>query len=182
MNLEEKTLSRKEIYSGRIISVHLDEAELPDGSVTKREVVEHPGGVSVAVLTRENELIFVNQYRYPYHKVILELPAGKLEPGEDPFEAMQREQMEETGTLGENYVFLGDVYPSPGYCGEIIRLWACREKESGGSLQLDEDEFLTNRRIPLKEAVEMVLNGEVPDSKTQIGVLKTAALLKRGLL
>ncbi len=182
MKLYEKTLSVKPIYDGRIIHAHVDDVELENGTVTKREVVDHPGGVSVAVLTGKNELIFVRQFRYPYKKVLLELPAGKLEPGEDPFEAVKREQLEETGTKGDNYVSLGEVYPTPGYCGEIIRLWACRAAEGQQELSLDEDEFLDTERIPLDRAVEMVCNNEIPDAKTQIGILKTAFLVKNGLI
>lgn len=182
MKLYEKTLKVEPIYDGHIIHVHVDDVELENGAAAKREVVDHPGGVSVAVLTAENELIFVRQFRYPYKKVLLELPAGKLEPGEDPFGAMKREQAEETGTRGENYVSLGDVYPTPGYCGEIIRLWACREAGPRQDLRLDEDEFLATQRIPLDRAVEMVCNNEIPDAKTQIGVLKTAFLAKNGLI
>lgn len=182
MKLEEKTLSEQEIYKGRIIRVHVDDVELENGQAAKREVVDHPGGVSVAILTEKDELIFVRQFRYPYKEVLLELPAGKLEPGEDPFEAVKREQLEETGTTAEQYVSLGNVYPTPGYCGEIIRLWACRLTAETGALHLDEDEFLENERIPLDKAVEMVLNNEIPDAKTQIGILKTARLVERGLL
>ncbi|WP_217957762.1 NUDIX hydrolase [Acutalibacter muris] len=182
MELYEKTLSVQPIYDGRIIHAHVDDVELGNGAVTKREVVDHPGGVSVAVLTEKNELIFVRQFRYPYRKVLLELPAGKLETGEDPFEAMKREQLEETGTKGESYVSLGEVYPTPGYCGEIIRLWACRRTERQQELHLDEDEFLDIELIPLDKAVEMVLSNEIPDAKTQIGVLKTAFLVKNRLI
>ncbi len=182
MKLEEKTLAEQEIYKGRIIRVHVDDVELENGQPAKREVVDHPGGVSVAILTEKNELIFVRQFRYPYKEVLLELPAGKLEPGEDPFEAMKREQLEETGTTAERYVPLGSVYPTPGYCGEIIRLWACRLTGETGTLHLDDDEFLENERIPLEEAVEKVLRNEIPDAKTQIGILKTARLVERGLL
>ena len=182
MKLYKKTLSVKPIYDGRIIHAHVDDVELENGTVTKREVVDHPGGVSVAVLTGKNELIFVRQFRYPYKKVLLELPAGKLEPGEDPFEAVKREQLEETGTRGDNYISLGEVYPTPGYCGEIIRLWACRAAEGQQELSLDEDEFLDTERIPLDRAVEMVCNNEIPDAKTQIGILKTAFLIKNGLI
>ena len=182
MKLFEKTISEETIYTGRIIRVHVDDVELENGKTAKREVVEHPGGVSVAVLTEENQLIFVRQFRYPYHKVLLELPAGKLEPGEDPFEAMKREQMEETGTKGENYISLGEVYPTGGYCGEIIRLWACRAVGEQAELRLDEDEFLSTELIPLEKAVEMVCSNEIPDAKTQIGVMKTAYLVKKGLL
>lgn len=182
MKLFEKTLNVQPIFDGRIIHVHVDDVELENGTTTKREVVDHPGGVSVAILTENNELIFVRQFRYPYKKVLLELPAGKLEPGEDPFEAMKREQMEETGTQGENYISLGEVYPTGGYCGEIIRLWACRAVGQQHELHLDEDEFLDTELIPLDKAVEMVCNNEIPDAKTQIGILKTAQLVKKGLL
>lgn len=182
MKLFEKTISEKEIFDGKIIRVHHDEVELENGKTALREVVDHPGGVCVAVLTEKNELIFVRQFRYPYKEVLLELPAGKLEKGEDPFEAMKREQREETGTTGENYVFLGNVYPTPGYCGEIIRLWACRASAETSELHLDEDEFLQVERIALDKAVEMVLNNEIPDSKTQIGILKTAKLVERNML
>ena len=123
----------------------------------------------------------VHQYRYAMQQEQCELPEGKLEKGEDPFEAVKREQMEETGTTGENYISLGNLYPSPGYCGEIIRIWACRVAQKG-EMHLDEDEFLEVERIPLDKAVEMVLNNEIPDSKTQVGILKTAALVKAGKL
>ena len=182
MKLEEKKISEREIYQGKIIRVHVDGVELEDGTAAKREVVDHPGGVSVAVLTEKNELIFVRQFRYPYGEVLLELPAGKLEPGEDPFEAMKREQWEETGTTAEHYISLGTMYPTPGYAGEKIRLWACRLTDDEGALHLDADEFLTNERIPLQEAVDMVLRNEIPDGKTQIGILKTAKLVEKNLL
>ena len=182
MKLYETTKHEEVLYEGRIIRVHVDDIELENGMPAKREVVDHPGGVSVAILTGENELIFVRQFRYPYKKVLLELPAGKLEPGEDPFEAVKREQREETGTTAESYISLGEVYPTPGYCGEIIRLWACRVDQETGELHLDPDEFLQNLRIPLDQAVDMVLRNEIPDSKTQIGILKTAKLVERGLL
>ena len=168
MKLFEKTLTSETKFEGRIIKVLRDTVELENGKTSAREVVCHNGGVCVAALTEHNE-------------VLLELPAGKLEKGEDPFEAVKREQMEETGTTGENYISLGNLYPSPGYCGEIIRIWACRVAQKG-EMHLDEDEFLEVERIPLDKAVEMVLNNEIPDSKTQVGILKTAALIKAGKL
>lgn len=182
MKLYEETKKETLLYDGKIIRVHVDDVELENGKPAKREVVDHPGGVSVAILTEQNELIFVRQFRYPYKQVLLELPAGKLEPGEDPFEAVKREQREETGTAGEHYISLGNVYPTPGYCGEIIRLWACRATTDQGELDLDEDEFLATERIPLDKAVEMVCNNEIPDAKTQIGILKTAKLAEQGLI
>lgn len=181
MKLTEKTLEQEYLFHGRIIQVRLDKAELENGAVVNREVVEHPGGVSVAALTDNNELLFVRQFRYPYGEIMLELPAGKLEKGEDPFEALKREQKEETGTTGKNYIFLGNLYPTPGYCNEIIRLWACRV-DDWGEQNPDDDEFIEVEKIPLEKAVEMVLNNEIPDAKTQLGILKAAALVQSGKL
>lgn len=181
MKLYEKTLDRTDKFQGKIIDVHVDSVELENGKTSFREVVDHPGGVAVAAITEKDEILLVRQFRYPYKEVLTEIPAGKLEKGEDPFEAVKREQMEETGTFGENYIFLGNLYPSPGYCGEIIRIWACRISGQGDT-HLDEDEFVEVDRVPMEKAVEMVMNNEIPDSKTQVSILKTYALMKEGKL
>nr|WP_319489605.1 NUDIX hydrolase [uncultured Caproiciproducens sp.] len=179
MELNEKTLSRNNVYDGKILKFHVDKVELINGKTSTRECVDHPGGVTVAVLTEKNEIMLVRQFRYPYKEVVLEAPAGKLEHGEDPFEAMKREQKEETGTTGTHYVDLGRLYPSPGYSNEIIYLYACRA-DSFGDTAFDEDEFLETEKIPVDKAVHMVMNSEIPDAKTQVLVLKTAQLLKDG--
>ncbi len=181
MKLYEEKCGETKIFDGRVIHVHVDDVLLENGKKSKREVVDHNGGACVTVVSAKNEILLVRQFRYPYGEVLLEVPAGKLELGEDPFEGMKREQLEETGTTGTNYVSLGKLYPSPGYCGEIIYMWACRE-ETTGTLKLDEDEFLEVERIPISKAVEMVMNGEICDAKTQASVLKTAKLLKENLL
>lgn len=177
MNFEEKTLSTNEIYKGRIITLHVDEIELPDGSKASREVVEHSGGVCVAALTEENELFFVRQYRYPYKKVLLELPAGKLEKGEDPLEAGMRELEEECGVVAEKVISMGTVYPTVAYCSEIIYLFAAKGL-SRTKQHLDEGEFLDVEKIKVEKAVEMVMSGEISDSKTVALVLKINNLLK----
>ena len=179
MLLTEKTLSSKEIFNGKILHITHDEVALPDGSRAMREVVRHPGGVCVAALDKDNNLLFVRQFRYPYAEVVLELPAGKLEPGTTPLENGKRELLEETGAVGYSYITLGQVYPTPGYTDEIIHLYACRIREQGES-RPDEGEFLNVEKIPLDKAVEMVLNNRVVDAKTQIAVLKTAMLLQSG--
>ena len=122
----EKTLQSDIKFTGRIFTVKKDRILLENGEEAFREVVCHSGGVCVAALTEEDEILLVRQFRYPYGEVLTELPAGKLEPGEDPFKAAVREQMEETGTTGRDYISLGKLYPTPGYCGEIIHMWACR--------------------------------------------------------
>lgn len=179
MELTETPLRGEIVYDGKILRLRVDEARLPNGRVAKREVVEHNGGVCIAALTDEEELLFVRQYRYPYQQVVTELPAGKLERGEDPFEAGRRELTEETGASAAEYYHLGQLYPSPGYCGEIITLYLATGLQYG-QMNPDEDEFLTVERIPLAEAAEMVMRGELPDAKTQTAVLKVLEWVRRG--
>lgn len=173
MNLRETPLKQTIIYDGKIIRVRVDDARLPNGATAKREVVDHPGGVCVAALTDQEELLFVRQFRYPYEEIIPEIPAGKLEPGEDPLPAGKRELKEETGAVAAHYESLGQLYPSPGYCGEIIHMYMATGL-SFGEMSPDEDEFLQVERIPLIKAVDMVLSGEIKDAKTQAAVLKVA--------
>lgn len=179
MELTEKTLNSKTVFDGRILKIMVDDIELPNGHKSNREVVGHPGGVCVAALDEDNYLYFVKQYRYPYHEVVTELPAGKLENGQTPLENGKRELKEEVGAEGYSYISLGQLYPSPGYTQEIIHLYACRIK-SIGSQNPDEDEFLNVEKIHIDKAVEMVLNNQLPDAKTQTAVLKLAMLLKSG--
>ncbi|MEE0930220.1 MAG: NUDIX hydrolase [Acutalibacteraceae bacterium] len=181
MELYEKTLTSENIFDGRVIHVTFDKIELPNGHTSTREVVGHPGGVCIAALDDKDRLYFVHQYRYPYHEVVLELPAGKLEKGSTPLENGIRELKEEVGAIGKDYKFLGELYPSPGYCAEIIYLYFCRI-DSIGDVCPDEDEFLKVETIHIDDAVEMVLNNKIKDSKTQTAVLKTAMLLKKGIL
>lgn len=178
MDLTEKTIKKEYIFRGKIINLRVDEAIMPDGSTALREVVEHPGGVCVAALTDDRELIFVEQFRYPYSEITLELPAGKLEYGEDPFEAGKRELKEETGAEAAEYSDLGKLYPTPGYCGETIHMYFA-EKLSFGEQQLDEDEFLEVRKIKVEEALKMVMRNEIRDSKTQVGIMKVYNILNK---
>lgn len=178
-NLIEHCVEKNVIYSGRIIEVRNDTVRLPNGKLAGREVVDHCGGITIAPLTDDNCLLFVRQYRYPHDAVLLELPAGKLEPGEDPLEAGKRELLEEVGAVGKDYRFMGVTYPSPGCYKEDLYLYACRV-ESLGNCNPDEDEFLEVEKIPLEQAVAMCLNNEIPDAKTQILLLKVATLVSQG--
>lgn len=180
MNLKETTKSQEYIYRGRIINMRRDEAILPNGKTATREVIEHPGGVCVAALTDAHEVLFVRQYRYPYSAEILEIPAGKRDSlWEAPLECGKRELKEETGAVAEKFITLGELYPSPGYCNEIIWMFAATNL-SFGDTNPDEDEFLSVERIPLERAVEMILSGEIKDSKTQAAVLKLKILVDEG--
>ena len=142
MDFEEKTLKVNEIYNGKIINLHVDDIELPDGKRAIREIVEHSGGVCVAAMTEDRQLYFVRQYRYPYKKVLLELPAGKLEKGEDPLKAGIRELEEECGVVADEIISLGTVYPTVAYCSEIIYLYAAKGLKKTNQ-HLDADEFLS---------------------------------------
>lgn len=181
MELFEKTLHETEIFNGRIIRVHLDEVELPNGNLASREIVEHPGGVCVAALSDRGTLQFVRQFRYPYHRVLLELPAGKLEKGEEPLEAGLRELEEECGLRADKVVSLGCVYPTVAYCSEIIYLYLATGLHQTQQ-HFDADEFLETEEIPLADAVRMVMDNEITDSKTVAAVLKIARLKEEGKL
>lgn len=164
------------IYSGRIIDVHNDRITLVDGDEAYREVVEHPGGVAIAGLTEDNEILLVRQFRYPYKETIYEIPAGKLEKGEDIKAAGIREFSEECGATAEIFEPFGEVYPSPGYCGEIIRLFYAKNI-TFGQQHLDEDEFLDVIKMPIKEVVSKIMSGEIKDAKTIAGVFKIKELM-----
>ncbi len=180
MNLKETQLEKNYIYKGKIINTRRDIALLPDGNTAIREIVEHPGGVSVIALDGDKNILLVRQFRYPYFEEILEIPAGKRNsPDEDPLECGKRELLEETGATAENITFLGQVYPTPGYCEEIIWIYAATGL-AFGEMCPDEDEFLEVERIPLEKALEMVMAGEIKDAKTQIAILKLHFLLEKG--
>lgn len=181
MDFFEKTLATKEIFKGKVFTVHVDDIELPDGSKSFREIVEHSGGVCVAAITDHDEMFFVRQFRYPYKRVLLELPAGKLEKGEDPLEAGKRELREECGVTAETIISMGTVYPTVAYCSEIIYLYAAKGLKST-SQELDEGEFLSVEKIKIADAVDMVMKGEISDSKTVALILKVNKLKEEGVL
>ncbi len=180
MKLHEETLTQNTVFSGRIINVRQDQVLLENGKQALRDVVEHPGGVCVLPLTAEGEVILVKQFRYPYQEVLLEIPAGKLDKGgEDPLACGKRELEEEAGMIADTYISLGKMYPSPGYCAEIIHMYLAKDLRPSRQ-NLDEDEFLEVYRYPFEEVYQMVVEGKITDAKTQIAVLKTAAILKKG--
>lgn len=180
MNLKEKQLTSTYLFKGRIINLRQDTALLPNGNTATREVVEHPGGVCVAALTDNDELLFVRQWRYPYMEETLEIPAGKRDrQDEDPLECGKRELKEETGATAKNYIDLGPLYPTPGYINEVIYCYLATGI-TFGKQNPDEDEFLDVLRIPLQQAMQMVLSGEIKDAKTQIAVLKVKVLRDSG--
>ena len=175
----EKRLSSETKFEGRVITVTLDRVELENGGTSTREVVRHHGGAGVAALNDEGEIYLVRQYRYALDRELIEIPAGKLEKGEDPLEAAKRELGEEAGLAAAEYRDLGYIIPSCGYCSEIIYLYAAKGLSPVGQ-HLDADEFLSVFTLPLDKAAEMVLSGEITDSKTVAAVLKVKALRDAG--
>jgi len=176
-HLFEKKISSKDIYNGRILNVIRDTVELEDGSQAFREVILHPGGACVVPLTADGNVIMVRQFRYPHGVETLEIPAGKLEYGEDPAECAIRELREEAGASCGRFDSLGRTFPTPAYDKEIIYMYLARDLEFSQGQDLDEGEFLDVVTIPLSEALDMVMRDELPDAKTQIALLKTARLL-----
>lgn len=176
----EKQLDSEEIFSGRVIRVTRDRVELENGRTSIREVVHHHGGAAVAALNEKGEIYLVRQYRYALDRELIEIPAGKLEAGEDPFEAAKRELGEEAGLTAGEYRDLGYVIPTCGYCSEIIWLYAAKDLRPVRQ-HLDPDEFLTVFTMPLEEAADKVLSGEITDSKTVAAILKVQALRQKGL-
>lgn len=176
MKLMEKTVETKVIYQGKIVTVRVDKAELVNGRITGREVVEHPGGVAVLPLHADNSVTLVRQYRYPFHQVVTELPAGKLEPGKDHRLCALRELEEEVGLIPGELTYLGCLYLSPGYSTEVLHLYLARDLTQR-DCHPDEDEFLEILRLPLDTLLEQVMDGSLADAKTVAGVLKTKLLL-----
>ncbi|MBQ9532230.1 MAG: HAD-IA family hydrolase [Eubacterium sp.] len=171
LDLFERTDNVQGIFNGRVLTMHEDDITLCNGMTAKRECVDHPGGVAVIGITDDDEVLLVRQFRYPYKEVIYEIPAGKLEKGEDPFEAGKREFKEECGAVAEEYFSLGELYPSPGYTNEIIRLYGAK-KLHFESQNLDDDEFLQIRKMKFETLIEKIMSGEIKDAKTIAAALK----------
>jgi ADP-ribose pyrophosphatase len=163
--LEEKTIASKSIFDGKIIRLQVDEVELPNGNTSTREIVKHPGAVAVLAVTEENKLVLVRQYRKPLEKTILEIPAGKLEPGEDPMECARRELEEETGYRAESLHPLVSFYTSPGFADEIIHIYEARGLKAGEA-HADPDEFVEVVELEMEEAFDRLKNEEIHDAKT----------------
>lgn len=177
MDCTEKTISSEPKFSGRVFSVRVDKVALPNGHTSFREVVDHNGGVAVVPVDNDGCVIAVRQFRYPFMKELLEIPAGKLEKGEDPLECAVRELSEETGFSAAEMIPLGAMYPSPGFCRETLYIYLALGL-TPGEAHLDEDEFLNVERVPLDKLVSQIMSCEVCDGKTVAGVLKAQKYLE----
>ncbi len=173
----EKTLSSAVKYTGVIVNVRLDEAELVNGRRVSREVVEHPGGVTVLPIEEDGTVWCVRQFRYPFGRELLEAPAGKLERGEDPLECAVRELSEETGLTADEMIYLGRMCTSPGFSTEVLHLYLALGLHPG-AMHLDENEFLNVEKHSLRALTDMVMSGEIDDGKTVAAVLKAGKYLE----
>ena len=175
----EQTLDRRLIFDGKVIRVTLDTVRLENGDTSMREVVHHHGGACIMPVTDNGEVYLVRQFRYALGEEMWELPAGKLEAGEDPFEAAKRELEEECGVTADEYIPLGCIYPTVGYDSEKIHIWIARGLHATRQ-HLDEDEFLDVHKLPFDQVLQMVLDNTIRDSKTVAAVLRYALMRGQG--
>ena len=176
--LFEKTVSSEQLYDGKVVKLFKDIVELPNGNTSVREIVRHVGAVCVVPITDKGEIILVKQFRYPFGRVLLELPAGKLDsPDEDPLEAAKRELSEETGASASSFEYLGAYLSTVAIFDEKIHMYLAKGLKMGSS-HPDEDEFVEVVKMPLHDAVEMIMNGKIQDGKTQTAILKAWMKLK----
>ena len=173
MEMREKTLSQEYHFKGHIMAARLDQVELPNGHTAAREVCEHLGGVGVLPIDKDGNIILVRQYRYPYDEIMLEIPAGKLDHGddEDAADCGLRELKEETGCTAGRIVPLGCIYPSPGFLTEVVHLFAALDL-TDGEMQPDEDEFVEVVRLPIAEVEAMAERNEIRDAKTIVALYR----------
>jgi len=167
----EITVSTETVFTGNIFTVYKKQVRLENGSAAVREIVEHRGGVAVLAVDEDDHVLFVRQFRSPYGEALLELPAGKLEKDEDPAACGRRELEEETGHTAADFRFLGQIYPTPGYCTEVLHLYLARGLTPTRQ-RLDEDEFLSVEKIPFHEALRLCMDGGIKDAKTVVSIFK----------
>lgn len=170
MEFTEKTINSQLIFDGRVVKLYKDKIELPTGQESYREVVKHSGGV-VIFAKKEDKVLLVKQFRYPMKEVLYELPAGKLEIGEDPFEAAKRELEEETGYCANKWTDLGYVYTSPGYSDEKLYLYMAEDLKFT-HCHPDEGEILQALEYSYDDVLKMIANGEINDAKTLCAIMR----------
>lgn len=171
--------SRRSVFRGRIIELTLDEVELPNGNRAELEIVHHPGGAAVVALDGAGQVCLLHQYRHALGDWIWELPAGKLEPDEPPHETARRELLEEAGVSASRWDALGETISSPGVVTEVVHLYLARDLHPGREAR-EPHEVFERHWLPLGEAVERALAGDILDAKTVIGLVRARALLERG--
>jgi len=176
-DLKEIKISSDMIYQGKILNLRVDTVQLPNGNESKREVVEYTGAVAIVAITGKREIMLVRQYRYPAEREFIEIPAGKLEPGEKPLGCAKRELVEETGAKAGEWKQLFSFYSTPGFSNEEMHVFLALNLEFQEQ-NLDDDEFVEVERVPFQKALEMVRAGDINDAKTIVGILGAQDMLK----
>lgn len=177
MIYEEKTMKSEKIYEGKILSVRIDTVELPDKKYSKREIVEHPGAVAIVPITDDGQLVLVKQFRKATESVLLEIPAGKLELNEQPYDCAKRELKEETGLDAEKVEKVLDYFSSPGFTNEKVHIFIASGVISGEA-NPEDDEYIDIVKVNFDEALKMINDGTIKDGKTIIGVLTAYNIIK----
>jgi ADP-ribose pyrophosphatase len=176
--LKEKPLTSEHVFDGKLLQVYYDEVELPDKTTSSREWIKHPGASAVVPVFEDGTIMLLKQFRYPPRKVFIEVPAGKIDPGETAKSTAERELLEESGIECEQLVQVGSFYPAIGYADEIIYsyvAWGLKQHDQN----VDDDEFLLNYRIPFSKAMKMIQTGEITDAKTICTLLHAANWWKK---
>jgi ADP-ribose pyrophosphatase len=168
--VSEKTLSSQQIYDGRILKLRLDTVKLPSGRVTKREIVEHDDSIAIVAIDGDDNVLLVKQFRKAVEKEVLEIPAGGIEPGEEPVAAVKRELREETGFLPQRVERIGGFYTSPGYSSEFLHLFVASDL-TPAKLQAEDTESIKVERVPISRILELIRTGAINDAKSVAGLL-----------
>lgn len=168
--MEETTVESRLVFEGRVLNMKVDTVKLPNGKQSTREVVVHPGAIAVVAVTDADELVLIKQFRYPVGQVIWEIPAGKLEKGEDPLNCAKRELAEETGHGAEQWKHLSTFFTTPGFTDEIMYIYLATGLNTDKQTA-DDDEFIELQYVPFSEALGMIASGEIKDAKTIAGIL-----------
>ena len=170
-DLTEHPVSGEQVFDGNLLKVYRDDVRLPDGSHGQREYIKHPGAVAIVPLFDDGSILLERQFRYPHHKVFIEVPAGKLEPNEPHLETAKRELLEETGYTAREWKHLATIHTAIAYTNEAIDLFIARQLEKPGGAQLDAGEFVETIVVPFDEAIAMVKDGRITDAKTVAALL-----------
>ncbi|PAV29561.1 ADP-ribose pyrophosphatase [Virgibacillus profundi] len=177
---EEKTIKSEKIYNGKMIQLQVDDVTLPNGKTAKRELIKHPGAVAVIPITKDNKIVFVEQFRKPLEKSIIEIPAGKLEEGEEPEVTAIRELEEETGYTASSLSFVSSFYTSPGFADELMYIYITDQLEKmENPVAGDDDEFIEILELTLDEAKQYLEEERIHDAKTNYAILYLHALEMR---
>lgn len=176
--LHERIISEEQAWKGKFLDVRSAQVELPNGRVTGRDLVRHPGASAVVALTETGKIVLVRQYRTAIDRVTVEIPAGKLDPGEDPLECAKRELLEETGFAASRIQYLTTIATTPGFCDEVIHIYMATGLTFSGA-NPDDDEFVNVDLVPLTELIDAVLDGKIEDAKTVVGALACDAISHR---